>query len=218
MINIGKDSSYMYIRSAVADAYSVTVNYLIVDGAGAYNVVKLLVYEPGTSDPLNNAVKSLVLSADSNEATISGLQYGHRYLAAIGNVTQEGDTQTFTQSDVVSFVTEEISTSLNVTKVELEKLSFNCELKSDFSGSGSFYVMAYGADSEAKVGSYQLTSENESAMKAGGYSGSMTADTTLDKVNDQYIVIALCYGTPDDNVATAKKDMLTYVQIKNEFK
>lgn len=208
----------MYIRSAVADAYSVTVNYLIVDGAGAYNVVKLLVYEPGTSDPLNNAVKSLVLSADSNEATISGLQYGHRYLAAIGNVTQEGDTQTFTQSDVVSFVTEEISTSLNVTKAELEKLSFNCELKSDFSGSGSFYVMAYGAESGDKVGSYQLTSENESAMKAGGYSGSLTLDTPLDNVTDQYIVLALCYGTPDGNVDTAKKDMLTYVQIKNEFK
>jgi len=222
---IGDESSYMYIRSAVADAYSVKINYLVVDGTGEYDVVKILIYEPGVStketEIMDNAVKGIVVSGDATEVSISGLEYDTRYMAAIGYVTSDGSVQSFTTVDVVSFNTAAISTTLAITKVDSSKIHYTCNLKSEFSGDGSFYVAAYDTATESVMGSSLLTSEDVSAMKGSNYTGSLEVPEGLEG-QGQYLVLALCYGRNVDLETLTKdkisEDVLSYMQIENPYR
>jgi hypothetical protein len=62
-------------------------------------------------------------------------------------------------------------------------------------------------------------------MRADGYTGTITISTEsgkgLEAVQEQYIVIALCYGTLSDDTSVdygkIKGDTLSYVQIQNPY-
>lgn len=234
---IGTASSYMYVRSVTPSSYGVNVDYLIQDNAGAYSVPTIVVYKYDEQTSAASAYRegkaaaTMVVSADNTVADIDGLEYGTRYILALGYVSTEDGGEgsgTFVPLDTISFNTEDMNAEFYVKNINKDSIQVEAGLgeKFEVQGDNSFYFAVYDSATNAVLSLHELTASELNDMKSEGkYQGTLPCKNENASGGDlsscsQYVVVALCYGkfnasaTYDENI---KPDTKTYLMITNPF-
>lgn len=232
---IGTASSYMYLRSVTPSSYGVKVDYMIQDNAGTYSVPTLVVYKYDEQTSAASAYRdgtaaaTMVVSADNTTADLTGLEYGTRYVLALGYVSVEDGGEgkgTFHSMDTISFNTEDMKAEFYVKNINKDSVQVEAKLGTSFEvqDGRSFYFAIYDSGSDSILGLHELTASELNDMKSdSGYQGTIACknDSGEDlSACGQYLVVALCYGeytadpSYDDNI---KPDTKNYLMITNPF-
>ena len=232
---IGTASSYMYLRSVTPSSYGVKVDYMIQDNAGTYSVPTLVVYKYDEQTSAASAYRdgtaaaTMVVSADNTTADLTGLEYGTRYVLALGYVSVEDGGEgkgTFHSMDTISFNTEDMKAEFYVKNINKDSVQVEAKLGTSFEvqDGKSFYFAIYDSGTDSILGLHELTASELNDMKSdSGYQGTIACQN--DSGEDlsacgQYLVVALCYGeytsdpSYDDNI---KPDTKNYLMITNPF-
>ena len=232
---IGTASSYMYLRSVTPSSYGVKVDYLIQDNAGTYSVPTLVVYKYDEQTSAETAYRdgtaaaTMVVSADNTTADLNGLEYGTRYVLALGYVSVEDGGEgkgTFHSMDTISFNTEDMKAEFYVKNINKDSIQVEAKLGTGFEvqDGKSFYFAVYDSGTDSILSLHELTASELNDMKSDdGYQGTLACkgDSGEDlSGSGQYLVVALCYGeytsdpSYEDNI---KPDTKNYLMITNPF-
>lgn len=236
-VSVSTSSAYMYLRSITPSTYGVKSDYLILDTNGSFAVPTMVIYPYGSFSDAKAAyeakktdaegsakVKTQVVSSESNVAELTGLDYGTRYILALGNVNP--DDQTFEAFDTISFTTEDLKVNFQVTAVNKNSLQVEADITSSFEvqEGKSFYFAVYNGTDEKVLLTKKLTDADLNALRSNeGYTGSLSfrEDISLDGSEaGSTVVAALCYGAYSEGMEAEaiKSATKSYLMIPNPFK
>ena len=230
-ISVESATSYMYIRSITASTYGVKSDYLILDNSGSFAVPTIVVYPYGEFQDAAAAyrdkiekgserVQSQVVSTENTMADMAGLDYGTRYIMALGNVNPEDGA--FTAYDTISFMTEDLKVNFQVTSVNKDSFGIMADITETFEvqTGKSFYCAVY---DENGGGVYLLKEMGEADLEAlrssDGYTGTLHLTTPMSDIQSGTVIVAFCYGEFADDLEpdAIKEARKSYTMIPNQF-